>query len=146
MGGLPGSRRPIRPPVTRAPPPTFVAVAPAGPSFTVEVRSSTAGTVTRRLATFGQLFTDNGLAVSPDGRSVYVTLIPRRRTRPFALRLIRILWFGDARPAALDRSGTHMLYLLGHHPPALWEATVAGGGLTDRHRLLPDSPLGPAAY
>lgn len=40
-----------------------------------------------------------------------------------------------ALPAAIDRSSRHILYIAGH-PPALWEATIGGGGLTHCRRLV----------
>jgi hypothetical protein len=58
----------------------------------------------------------------------------------------RVLTFTDSLPVAIDRSGTHLLYLVGHSPPALWEATIAAGRLTDQRRLIADSELGPAAW
>jgi hypothetical protein len=36
------------------------------------------------------VFTDNGLAYAPDGSAVYFTLIPRRHTPHFSLRLMRL--------------------------------------------------------
>jgi hypothetical protein len=57
----------------------------------------------------------------------------------------RVLTFTASLPVAIDRSGTHLLYLVGHSPPALWEATIAAGRLTDQRRLIADSELGPAA-
>lgn len=47
---------------------------------------------------------------------------------------------------AIDRSGTRLLFLLGHSPPAFWEATIGRGHLTHRRRLLADSRLGPVAW
>jgi hypothetical protein len=58
----------------------------------------------------------------------------------------RIMTFKDTLPIAIDRSGTHLLYLLGHSPPALWEATIADGHLTDQHRLIANNRLGPVAW
>jgi WD40-like Beta Propeller Repeat len=40
------------------------------------LRSAASGTAVRKLASFGNDFTNNGLALSPDGREVYFTLIP----------------------------------------------------------------------
>jgi hypothetical protein len=45
----------------------------------VLLRSVTSGRVARRIATFGGDFTNNGLALSPDGHAVYLTLIPHKQ-------------------------------------------------------------------
>jgi hypothetical protein len=47
------------------------------------------------------------------------------------------------RPAA---DGTHILYLLGHSPPALWRATISGARLTGRRQLLGSSQLGAVSW
>jgi hypothetical protein len=39
-----------------------------------------------------------------------------------------------------------LLCLVGHSPPALWSAAIGPGGLTDRHRLVPNSTLGETAW
>jgi hypothetical protein len=46
-----------------------------------------------------------------------------------------VLAIPNSLPVAFDPSGTHLLYLVGHTPPRLWEATIANGRLTDRVRL-----------
>ncbi len=46
------------------------------------LRSALTGRAARELAAFGNDFTNNGLALSPDGRTVYFTLIPRTRQSP----------------------------------------------------------------
>jgi len=61
-------------------------------------------------------------------------------------RTTRLLTFRDTLPVAIDRSGTHILYLQGHNPPALWRATIDAGHLTDRRRLIANSNLGPIAW
>jgi hypothetical protein len=63
----------------------YVTNTPGGLSTTVELRSPATGRIVKMLATFGDAFTNNGLALSPDGRHVYVTLIGHR-----TLRIIRI--------------------------------------------------------
>jgi hypothetical protein len=62
-------------------PPSFAYVAQPGAGTRVELRSPTTGRVVKVLATFGPEFTNNGLALSNDGREVYVTLIGRRNLR-----------------------------------------------------------------
>jgi hypothetical protein len=57
-----------------------------------------------------------------------------------------VLNLGGDLPLAIDRSGAHILYLVGHSPPALWEATVPGAGRNDAHRLIADSKLDRAAW
>jgi hypothetical protein len=75
-----GSKRIAR--ASRPDPPSFAAVASdGGLTSTVELRSAATGRVLKRIATFGESFTNNGLAVSPDRSEVYVTLIGRRHLR-----------------------------------------------------------------
>jgi hypothetical protein len=58
----------------------------------VELRSAATGRLVKRLASFGESFTNNGLAVSPDRADVYVTLIGHR-----SLRIVRIAAAGGKR-------------------------------------------------
>jgi hypothetical protein len=46
-----------------------------------------------------------------------------------------MLTIRDSLPDAFDRSGSNLLYLVGHRPPVLWEATIANGRLTGQRRL-----------
>jgi hypothetical protein len=55
-----------------------------------------------------------------------------------------VLTIRDSLPCKFDRSGTHLLYLVGHNPPALWAATIANGRLTDKRRL--NSKAAPIAW
>jgi hypothetical protein len=73
------------------------------------------------------------------GRTVLERIAPTGNTTQLAS-------FPDSLAMAIDRSGTRMLYLLGHPPPALWEATIAPGHLTDRRRLIADSRLDVIAW
>lgn len=57
---------------------SFLAVTDHGLSTVLELRSASTGRVQRRLHTFGENFTNNGLALSRDGRQVYFTLIGKR--------------------------------------------------------------------
>lgn len=57
----------------------------------------------------------------------------------------RLLTIRDSLPLAFDPTGDHLMYLVGHSPPRLWEATIAGGRLTDRARL-PGRRWGPIAW
>ena len=41
----------------------------------------------------------------------------------------------DSLPLAFDPTGAHIMYLVGHNPPVLWEATIAEGEPIDRVRL-----------
>lgn len=60
--------------------------------------------------------------------------------------LTRTLDLGATLPVAVDRTGEHILYLVGHSPPGLWEATIADGRLTNKRRLIADSNVGAAAW
>lgn len=51
----------------------------AGYEFNLELRSMASGRVTKVLTTLGGSWTNNGFALSPDGRDVYFTLIPKSR-------------------------------------------------------------------
>lgn len=62
-------------------PRSFAYVTQPGAGTRVELRSPTTGRVIKLVATFGQEFTNNGLALSNDGRELYVTLIGRRNLR-----------------------------------------------------------------
>jgi hypothetical protein len=44
--------------------------------------------------------------------------------------ITRLLTIPNSLPLAFDPSGSHLLYLVGHDPPKLTEATIAGGQLT----------------
>ena len=57
----------------------------------------------------------------------------------------RVLTIRDSLPLAFDPTGTRLLYLVGHSPPVLWEATIADGRLSDRWRL-PKNSWGPIAW
>lgn len=57
----------------------------------------------------------------------------------------RVLTIRDSLPLAFDPTGTHLMYLVGHSPPVLWEATVANGHLSDRRRF-PKHSWGPIAW
>jgi hypothetical protein len=47
---------------------------------------------------------------------------------------------------AFDPAARRVLYLVGHSPPALWTATIAGRRLSHRHLLIKDSQLGAVAW
>jgi hypothetical protein len=79
------------------------------------------------------------IATEQRGRSVLERVVPSGA-------LTRAVTFEDSLPMAIDSSGTRLLFVLGHSPPALWEATIGRGHLTDRRRLLADSRLGPVAW
>jgi hypothetical protein len=64
------TRRPV------ADPPNFVYV--TGGRHELELRSATTGRLVKRVASVGESFTSNGLAISPNGAAAYVTLIGRR--------------------------------------------------------------------
>ena len=46
-----------------------------------------------------------------------------------------LLTIRSSLPVAFDPSGTHLMYLIGHSPPTLWQATITDGHLTNRLRL-----------
>jgi hypothetical protein len=50
---------------------------PGGLGSSLDLSSPSSGKVEEVLATFGESFTNNGLAISPDGQDVFFTLIPR---------------------------------------------------------------------
>lgn len=69
------------------------------------------------------------IATDSDGDSTRVEQIAQTGSTT------RLLTIRDSLPLAFDRTGTHLMYLVGHSPPTLWEATIADGRLTDRSRL-----------
>jgi len=115
----------VGPPLTAATVPAapaeFVAVPEGGgnlPLWNMGLYSSSTGTLIRRLATFsGSSFTNNGLALAPDGAAVYFTLIPNHAGRRFYLRLMRLdvatrrqtLIAKGAQPA-ISEDGTQLAY------------------------------------
>jgi hypothetical protein len=52
----------------------------------------------------------------------------------------------DSLPLAFDPSGTHLLYLVGHKPPTLTEATITNGHLVAGPWRNPDLQLGALAW
>lgn len=66
-----------RPPRT---PPVFASISEgSGYEFNLELRSVASGQVTKVLRRLGSSWTNNGFALSPDGRYLYFTLIPQSR-------------------------------------------------------------------
>lgn len=57
-----------------------------------------------------------------------------------------VLSLGASLPVAIDRAGAQILYLIGHSPPALWKATIAGSRPAHARRLIANSQLGAAAW
>ena len=49
-------------------------------------------------------------------------------------------------PLSFDPTGTHLLYLVGHNPPTLTEATIANGQLTNGPWRNPHLRLGALAW
>ncbi len=68
----------------------FVSAEGRGSGTALVLRSATTGRVLRTLGTFGLNFTNNGLALSPDGRDVYFTLIGNNRSPNLLLERIRV--------------------------------------------------------
>ena len=109
-------------------PPNFVMVTPSqtGLVTTVELRSPTTGRVVRVLGTFGQSFTNNGLALSPDSADVYVTLIGHRSLlieRISAVTKRRTLVAEGAQPA-LGPNGRFLAYASGGFSQSHQDLTV----------------------
>ncbi len=101
-----------------APPPAFVGVTASGLRSELSLYSSSTGAVVRPPASFGRLFTDNGLAITPDGGTVYFTLIPPRRALgSLGLRLMaldvatgRPTMVADGAQPALSDDGSQLAY------------------------------------
>lgn len=90
----------------------------AGVRQTLGLYSTRSGRLVRRLATFGQRFTNNGLAVSPRDTAVYFTLIPHGRWR--SLKLMRLdlatdrrTFVGDGEQPAINDRGTELAFSTG---------------------------------
>ena len=76
--GAAASSRPRVAPYAGSVPPVFASAdeGPSGSRTELQLRAAQTGRVVDRLGSFGMRFTNNGLALAPDGRSVYFTLIP----------------------------------------------------------------------
>jgi hypothetical protein len=61
-------------------------------------------------------------------------------------RVTRVAALAPVLPVAFDLAGTHLLYLVGHSPPALWVGQLAPGRLVDPHRLIANADLGSVAW
>ena len=61
--------------------PGFADSRPVGEHTVLEMRSAETGSVTVRLKSFGSSFTNNGLALSPNGQRLFFTLIPHTTQR-----------------------------------------------------------------
>lgn len=57
-----------------------------------------------------------------------------------------VLTIPNSMPLSFDPSGTHLLYLVGHNPPTLTEATIADGHLTNGPWRNPHLNLGALAW
>jgi hypothetical protein len=77
----------------------------------------------------------------PDGSDVFEAPLSRTVTGAHLLAHIR-----SALTLVFDPSGTRLLYLLGHSPPALWSAAVIDGQLRDRRPLLRNSEIDAVAW
>jgi hypothetical protein len=53
----------------------------------------------------------------------------------------RLLTIHTGLVLGFDQSGNDLLYVLGSRPPALWRATIGGGHLVARRRLIQNSPV-----
>jgi hypothetical protein len=86
-----------------------------GLSSTVEPRSPATGRIVRTLATFGQSFTNNGLALSPTDSDVYVTLVGRRglRIERIAVASRTRTFVADGEKPAVSPDGRLLAYAAG---------------------------------
>jgi hypothetical protein len=57
-----------------------------------------------------------------------------------------VLTIPNSLPLSFDPTGTHLLYLVGHNPPTLTEATIANGQLTNGPWRTPNLRLGALAW
>jgi hypothetical protein len=129
------------------PPTTFVGVSPTNAREDLSVYSSATGARVQDLTTFGLAFTNNGLARSPDGGSVYYTLIPHTSKRRFALKLMRIdvatdrsRFVADGWQPAVSDSGTQLAYGAVPHGLAVRDLATGATRTVSLVKLL-----GPAA-
>jgi hypothetical protein len=60
------------------------------PDTLIQLRSARTGRVLRTIARYGHNFTNNGIAYSPDGRYVYITLGPSERSPDLRIERIAI--------------------------------------------------------
>jgi hypothetical protein len=130
--------------VPASPPSTFVVV---DSGSRMSLYSSATAALVRPLASFSMnAFTNNGLAYAPDGSAVYFTLIPRRHTGRFYLKLMRIdvatdrqtLMAEGAQPA-ISQDGSQLAYATFPHGLAVRDLA------TGQTRTLGLAQLGTAA-
>jgi hypothetical protein len=57
-----------------------------------------------------------------------------------------VLTIPNSLPLSFDPTGTHLLYLVGHNPPTLTEATIANGQLARGRWRNPHLRLGALAW
>jgi hypothetical protein len=121
-------------------PPVFVtADSGAGGRYAIDLRSPRTGQVLRRLASLpGSDFTNNGLALSPDGRSVYFTLIPRGHVTPEESRNVKLdevsagtptvtqIGYGDEPAVSPDGRAVAYLADLSHGPEVIVDSVSSG--------------------
>ncbi len=63
-----------------------------------------------------------------------------------AVHVIRLLTLPMVLPVAFDLLGTHLFYIVGHGPTALWVAKIASGRLDQAHRLISNPDLSDIAW
>jgi hypothetical protein len=101
-------------------------------STSVRLYSARTGRVVKQLATFGESFTNNGLALSPDGGSVFVTLIGKSSLYieriSTSTRRRGFVAFG-AQPA-ISPDGRYLAYGTGGHYQELAVRQLSSGKTT----------------
>jgi hypothetical protein len=81
------------------------------------------------------LFGDNALAQSPTSPTTLLLATSSYGNNSVVERITetgavsRVLTIPNSLPVSFDPSGSHLLYLVGHNPPRLTEATIANGRL-----------------
>jgi WD40-like Beta Propeller Repeat len=122
----------------------------------IVIHPDASGALTARRLTV-PVTADGSLELAPDGRhpdSLLMTVdgshdtgvIDRVTITGSRLTVRRVASIPSGMVLAFDPSGTHILYLLGHSPPALWRATISGARLTGRRQLLGSSQLGAVSW
>jgi hypothetical protein len=62
------------------------------------------------------------------------------------IQVNRLLTLPMVLPVAFDLLGSHIFYIVGHGPTALWVATISSGHLAQPHRLIANAELGSMAW
>jgi len=99
-------------------PSSFVAVTTTAHGYAFSMRSAASGAVVQTLGTIGGSFTDNGLALSPNGRDFYFTVVGPAPTRALEIEQLAVAsrrrtFVTDGEYPAVSPGGRSLAYVMG---------------------------------